>query len=113
VGVPETRFAKSGDVHIAYKIIGEGPIDVVFVAGMEYQTVETLELPPLMEEARTFPVRARPLMRLIRFDKRGTGASDRVVGVPSLEERMAMSAGLWTRPARRQLCCLVRLMVGR
>jgi class 3 adenylate cyclase len=88
VDVPETRFARSGDVHIAYKIIGEGPIDLVFVAGMEYQTVEALEFPPLMAEARDFPVRAGPLMRLIRFDKRGTGSSDRVVGVPSLEERM-------------------------
>src|SRR5262245_52737141 len=83
VDVSETRFAKSGDVHIAYKVIGEGPIDVVFVAGLEYQTMEALEFPLLMEEARAFVAGVGPFMRLIRFDKRGTGSSDRVFGVPS------------------------------
>jgi pimeloyl-ACP methyl ester carboxylesterase len=69
-----TRYAKSGDVHIAYQVTGEGPIDLVMVPGF----VSHLEMD------WHSPVRARLLeqlgsfCRLIRFDKRGTGLSDRV-----------------------------------
>jgi hypothetical protein len=65
-----------------------GATDVVHVVGLESPTIEGMEIPPLDEEARVAIERASPLMRRIRFDKRGTGSSDRVVGVPSLEERM-------------------------
>jgi class 3 adenylate cyclase len=88
VEIPETRYAKSGDVHVAYKLWGHGRFDVVHVVGLEYPTIEGMEIPPLDEEARAALECAAPLMRRIRFDKRGTGASDRAVGVPSLEERM-------------------------
>jgi pimeloyl-ACP methyl ester carboxylesterase len=88
VAIPETRFAKSGDVHIAYKVYGRGRFDVVFVGGLEYETVEEVEIPPVPEELGAFQTQAGSLMRFIRFDKRGTGSSDRVAGVPSLEERM-------------------------
>ena len=81
---PETRYAKSGDVHIAYQVVGEGPLDLIFVPGF----VSNVEM--LWEE----PARAHLLSRLaafsrlIVFDKRGTGLSDRHVGVAHLEERM-------------------------
>jgi class 3 adenylate cyclase len=81
---PETRYAKSGDLHIAYQVVGSGPRDLVFVPGF----VSHLDLD------WDNPVRARALerlgsfARLIRFDKRGTGLSDRVGNIPTLEERM-------------------------
>jgi pimeloyl-ACP methyl ester carboxylesterase len=75
---PETRYAKSGDVHIAYQVVGEGPLDTIFVPGF----VSNVEL------AWEFAGQARFFSRLIRFDKRGTGLSDRHVGIAHLEERM-------------------------
>ena len=75
---PETRYAKSGDVHIAYQVVGEGPLDTIFVPGF----VSNVEL------AWEIPGQARLFSRLILFDKRGTGLSDRHVGVAHLEERM-------------------------
>ena len=81
---PETRYAKSGDVHIAYQVVGEGPLDTIFVPGF----VSTVELAwELPGPARLFS-RLAAFSRLIRFDKRGTGLSDRHVGVAHLEERM-------------------------
>jgi pimeloyl-ACP methyl ester carboxylesterase len=83
---PETRYAKSGDVHIAYQVVGEGPIDLVLVHGwishVEYQWEEP-------SQAR-FLERLASFSRLITFDKRGTGLSDRVAenALPTLEERM-------------------------
>jgi len=78
-----TRYALSGDVHVAYRVFGEGPCDLVFAAGLEYPSVEFHDhaIGPGFEEVTR-------RMRAVRFDKRGTGASDRVSGVPSLEERM-------------------------
>jgi pimeloyl-ACP methyl ester carboxylesterase len=79
----DTRYARSGDVHVAYRVFGEGPPDLVFAMGMDFPSVEfhdhtaTSDFDELTDR-----------MRVIRFDKRGTGASDRVSGVPSLEERM-------------------------
>ena len=81
---PETRYARSGDVNIAYQVIGEGPIDLVFAPGF----VSNVEL------GRTVPGRGEFLRalaafaRVIQFDKRGTGMSDRVRDLPTLETRM-------------------------
>jgi class 3 adenylate cyclase len=83
--IPETRYAKSGDVHIAYQVIGEGPFDVVRVRGLWGPTVE---LDPIESNEPTTSDWLGSRVRLLRFDKRGLGASDRVFGVPSLEERM-------------------------
>src|SRR5262249_4889196 len=79
----ETRYALSGDVHVAYRVFGEGPFDLVFASGLDFPSVEFHDqsIGPGFEELTQ-------RMRVIRFDKRGTGASDRVSGVPSLEERM-------------------------
>jgi class 3 adenylate cyclase/predicted alpha/beta hydrolase len=82
--VPETRYAKSGDVRIAYQVIGSGPLDLVFVPGF----VSNLEL--MWENPAVVRLNARlaAFSRLIRFDKRGTGLSDRMAGIATLEERM-------------------------
>ena len=83
---PETRYARSGDVHIAYQVIGDGPVDLVFVPGW-ITHVELAWDDPL--EAAFFR-RLASFARLIFFDKRGTGLSDRVPvdQLPILEERM-------------------------
>src|SRR5262245_32400735 len=82
--LPETRYAKSGNVHIAYQLMGNGPLDLVLVAGF----VTHLELQ--LEDPRPvrFFERLSSFCRLMRFDKRGTGLSDRIGGIPTLEERM-------------------------
>jgi pimeloyl-ACP methyl ester carboxylesterase len=79
----ETRYTRSGDVHIAYRVFGTGPPDVVFAMGLDFPSVEFHDhaIGPGFDELTK-------RMRVLRFDKRGTGASDRVSGVPSLEERM-------------------------
>jgi pimeloyl-ACP methyl ester carboxylesterase len=84
VEVPEVQYAKSGDVNIAYQVSGEGPFDLVFVPGY----VTHLELHWAIPSFAPFLERLSSFARLIRFDKRGTGMSDRVSGAPSLETRM-------------------------
>ncbi len=80
----ETRYALSGDVHIAYQVTGDGPFDLVFVPGF----VTHMELQWKMPGFGVFLENLGVLARLIRFDKRGTGMSDPVSGAPSLETRM-------------------------
>src|ERR1700688_1784127 len=82
--LPETRYAKSGDVHIAYQVIGEGPFDLVFVPGFISHVEHVWDEP----RWSTFLERLASFSRLICFDKRGTGLSDRVSAIPTLEERM-------------------------
>jgi class 3 adenylate cyclase len=82
--VPKTQYAKSGDVRIAYQIVGEGPFDLVFVPGFISNLDVAWEEP---YRARVW-TRLAAFSRLIMFDKRGTGLSDRTVGVPTLEQRM-------------------------
>jgi pimeloyl-ACP methyl ester carboxylesterase len=83
---PETRYAKSGDVSIAYQVVGDGPLDVVFVMGW----VSHLDLFWEEPSFARFLTRLASFSRLILFDKRGTGLSDRVPTerLPTLEERM-------------------------
>jgi pimeloyl-ACP methyl ester carboxylesterase len=81
---PETRYALSGDVHIAYQLSGDGPFDLVFVPGF----VTHMELQWTLPGFAEFLDDLGSFARLIRFDKRGTGMSDPVAGAPSLETRM-------------------------
>jgi pimeloyl-ACP methyl ester carboxylesterase len=83
---PETRYAKSGDLNIAYQVIGEGPFDLVYVPGW----VSNIELVWENAKAKRFLDRLASFSRLILFDKRGVGMSDRVSNdrLPTLEERM-------------------------
>jgi pimeloyl-ACP methyl ester carboxylesterase len=80
----ETRYALSGDVHIAYQVTGDGPFDLVFVPGF----VTHMELQWKLPGFGDFLDDLSSVARLIRFDKRGTGMSDPVSGAPSLETRM-------------------------
>ena len=81
---PQTRYAHSGDVSIAYQVVGDGPIDLVFVMGW----VSHLDYFWAEPSFARFLRRLASFSRLILFDKRGTGLSDRVGQLPTLEERM-------------------------
>jgi pimeloyl-ACP methyl ester carboxylesterase len=81
---PKTSYARNGDVNIAYQVVGEGPFDLVFVPGF----ISHLDLWWSFPETAAFLRRLASFSRLILFDKRGTGLSDPVPGVPTLEERM-------------------------
>jgi pimeloyl-ACP methyl ester carboxylesterase len=83
---PQTHYTKSGDVNIAYQVLGDGPLDLVFVMGwlshLDYFWTEP--------SFARFLRRLASFARLILFDKRGTGLSDRVPldALPTLEQRM-------------------------
>jgi pimeloyl-ACP methyl ester carboxylesterase len=81
---PQTLFAQSGDVSIAYQVTGAGPFDVVFIPGSASHVEMSWQVPSL---ERWF-TRLSGFARLIIFDKRGTGMSDNVEGGFSLEARM-------------------------
>jgi len=82
--LPQTRYALSGDVNIAYQVIGDGPVDLVLVPGLISQVELLHELPGYTAALR----RLARFARVITFDKRGQGLSDRISGAPSLEQRM-------------------------
>jgi class 3 adenylate cyclase len=84
--VPATRYVKNGAAHLAYQVLGDGPLDLVVVPGW----VSHLELDWFVPELADFIRRLAQFSRVIRFDKRGTGLSDRVSidAMPTLEQRM-------------------------
>src|SRR4051794_11766883 len=79
-----TRYAKSGDYHLAYSATGEGDLDVLYVPTWLSQLEHLWESP----KVRRFFERSAHLGRLIMFDRRGSGMSDPIVGAPTLEEQM-------------------------
>ena len=81
---PPTQYAKSGDASIAYQVVGDGPLDLVLVLGFATHLELQWESPAF---ARFFE-RLSSFSRLIIFDKRGTGLSDPVTEVPTLEQRI-------------------------
>ncbi len=82
---PETKYVRSGDVHIAYQVVGDGPIDIVYVPGWVSHVELCWEEPTYAR----FLNQIASFSQLIMFDKRGTGLSDRVPNdqLPTLEER--------------------------
>ena len=82
--LPETKYARSGDVHIAYQAFGEGELDIVIVPGF----VSHIELIWEHAPAARYLEAIASFARVLMFDKRGTGLSDRVPEPPTLEERM-------------------------
>jgi class 3 adenylate cyclase/pimeloyl-ACP methyl ester carboxylesterase len=82
--VTEVRFARSGDVNVAYRVVGDGPMDLVYAQGAYTHLDVFWELPAF----RHYCERLAEFSRLILFDKRGYGMSDRVPGATTLEERM-------------------------
>jgi class 3 adenylate cyclase len=83
---PRIQYARSGEVHIAYAAVGEGPLDVVFVPGFVSSIDQTLT--DLDVGLGAIVDRISRFARVTTFDKRGTGLSDRSVGIAGLEERM-------------------------
>jgi pimeloyl-ACP methyl ester carboxylesterase len=82
--LPETRYARSGDVNIAYQVVGDAPRDLVLVPGWVSNIEVFWEHPTVAR----FLQRLASFARLILFDKRGTGLSDRLGALPNLETRM-------------------------
>jgi pimeloyl-ACP methyl ester carboxylesterase len=82
--MPETQYTRSGDVNIAYQIIGDGPVDLLWIPGF----AQHLELAWEEPHRRAWIEALGSEYRVIVFDKRGTGLSDRVEGAPGIEERM-------------------------
>jgi pimeloyl-ACP methyl ester carboxylesterase len=81
---PDTQYARSGDVHIAYQAFGKGPINLVMVPGFVSNVEAYWEQPDFAR----FLNRLASYARVVTFDKRGTGSSDRVAELPGLEARM-------------------------
>ena len=81
---PETKYAKSGDVHIAYQVVGDGTTDLVLVPGWVSHVEHAWEEPSFSR----FLHRLASFCRLILIDRRGTGLSDPVPELPTLEQRM-------------------------
>src|SRR5215831_6302465 len=84
MSAPPARYAESDGVSIAYQVVGDGPIDVVLVQGFATHLDLQWQAPPM---ARFFE-RLASFSRLVLFDKRGTGLSDPVSSVPTLEQRV-------------------------
>ena len=85
--VPETRYARLGDLHLAYQVVGDGPPDILLLDQWFGHVDAQWDVPPLAELRE----RLASVGRLIMFDKRGTGLSDPIptASLPTLEEFMA------------------------
>ena len=94
--LPETRYALSGDINIAYQVIGDGPVDIIMVPGV----VSHIEFQHELPGYTAFLRRLSAFARVVTFDKRGQGLSDRISGAPSLEERMDDVRAVWTLSVR-------------
>jgi pimeloyl-ACP methyl ester carboxylesterase/DNA-binding CsgD family transcriptional regulator len=81
---PPVQYARSGSVNIAYQVVGDGPVDLLMIPGWVTHLTLEWEEPTFVH----FMERLTAFARVVRFDKRGTGLSDRPPGVPTLEERM-------------------------
>src|SRR5947208_16942737 len=81
---PVTRYARHGDIHLAYQVAGDGPLDVLYVPTWLQQMESLWEEPSIAG----FFERMTRFARLILFDRRGSGMSDPLVGAPTLEEQM-------------------------
>ena len=84
MAAPETRYARKGDISIAYQVVGDGPIDIVLSSGI----VSHMALMWSDPQANAMFRRVTSFCRLIMFDKPGTGLSDPVSGPPSAEQRV-------------------------
>jgi pimeloyl-ACP methyl ester carboxylesterase/DNA-binding winged helix-turn-helix (wHTH) protein len=82
--VPSPRYVRRGDVHLAWRAMGTGDVDLVIIAGWSYPMSAWFDL----AQARSALAGLVAIGRVILFDKRGVGLSDRLKAVPSLEERM-------------------------
>jgi pimeloyl-ACP methyl ester carboxylesterase/DNA-binding CsgD family transcriptional regulator len=99
---PQTRYARSGDLSIAYQVVGDGPVDLVLAPPYVSHLEHAWEEPGYAHYLR----RLAAFSRLILFDKRGTGLSDRVAGVPPLADRVDdVRAVMDAAGSRRAVVC--------
>src|SRR2546423_10192861 len=82
--LPKTRYAKSGNVHVAYQVFGNGELDLVFVPGF----VSNVEIYWEEPHFARWLSKLASFARVITFDKRGTGLSDRLEVLPTMDERI-------------------------
>ena len=82
--IPETHYARSGELNIAYQVMGDGPIDLIVVPGMISHVEFLHEIPGYTNFLR----RLASFARVVTFDKSGQGLSDRYLGMPSFEQRV-------------------------
>src|SRR5262249_41402336 len=95
---PTTHYAKSGDIHIAYQMFGEGR-DLVMAPGFVSHIENYWDDPRFARWLN----RLGSFCRVVLFDKRGTGLSDRVAHLPPMDERMETCAPSWTQSGLREL----------
>lgn len=105
---PQTRYARSGDTHIAYQCSGDGPIDLLWVPTWIWQGEHVWDEPGV---ARLFR-RIGSFARLITFDRRGSGMSDPVVGAPTLEEQMDDVVAVLDAVGSQQAAVFAQLEAG-
>lgn len=100
--LPETLYARSGELSIAYQVIGNGPIDLIFVPGAISHVEFLHELPGYTNFLR----RIASFARVITFDKSGQGLSDRYLGMPSFEQRVDVVRAVMDATASRRAVLL-------
>src|ERR1700674_4944800 len=100
--LPETRYAQSGDVSIAYQVMGDQPIDIIVVPGLFTHIEFMHEMPGYTAFLR----RLSGFARVVSFDKRGQGLSDRMCGAPALEQRMDDMRAIMDEIGSRQVILL-------
>jgi class 3 adenylate cyclase/pimeloyl-ACP methyl ester carboxylesterase len=105
---PATHYARSGDASIAYQVIGEGPIDLMFMPGWISQIEHLWELPAL----RRFLERLASFSRLILFDRRGIGLSERVTEPHSLEQEVQDALAVLDAAGSERTALLTYLLGG-
>lgn len=84
MAMPETRYARNGDVHIAYQVVGDGDVTFVGLPGI----VSNVEVAWEDAEDRSWMTGLSSFSRFVTYDKRGQGLSDRDSGVPTLDDRL-------------------------
>jgi pimeloyl-ACP methyl ester carboxylesterase len=98
--LPNTRYALSGDVNIAFQVMGDGPIDIILVPGIVSHVEFLHEFP----EYTGFLRRLATFARVVTFDKRGHGLSDGISGRPRSNSVLTTFAPSWT-PSNRNVPC--------
>src|SRR5437764_14467090 len=105
---PETRYARSGDLHIAYQVVGDGPIEILWVPTWIWEVEHVWDQPWTARMFRDLT----SFSRLITFDRRGCGLSDPVVGAPTLEEQMDDVVAVMDAAGSKQAAVVAMLEAG-
>jgi len=108
MAAPQTRYARSGDLHIAYQTFGDGPVDLIWVPTWIWHGEHVWDEPGV---ARLFR-RIGTFARLITFDRRGSGMSDPVPGAPTLEEQMDDVVAVLDAVGSQQAAVFAQLEAG-